>query len=89
MSINHFETVRITRDGRKIDVSLTVSPIKNSAGKTIGASKIVRDITARKRDEEAFNARRSSTAEIELGTGKKRRTLSTCGQLHPSTRVDG
>jgi PAS domain S-box-containing protein len=50
-SVEHFETVRITKDGRKIDVSLTISPIKNSAGKIIGASKIVRDVSERKRAE--------------------------------------
>lgn len=53
-SIEHFDTVRVTKDGRKIDVSLTVSPIRNSAGTIVGASKIVRDITARKRAEESL-----------------------------------
>lgn len=43
--INHFETVRIAKDGRKVHISLTVSPIRNKAGKIIGASKIARDIT--------------------------------------------
>ena len=49
--IEHFETVRVRKDGRLINVSLTVSPIKNSAGQVIGASKIARDITERKRAE--------------------------------------
>jgi len=52
--IEHLETVRIARDGRKIDVSLTVSPIRNSAGDIVGASKIVRDMTARKKTEESL-----------------------------------
>lgn len=43
--IKHFETVRIAKDGRKVNISLTVSPIRNKAGKVIGASKIARDIT--------------------------------------------
>lgn len=47
--IDHFETVRLTKDGRCIDVSLTVSPIRDAAGHVIGASKIVRDITDDKR----------------------------------------
>jgi PAS domain S-box-containing protein len=53
-SVKHFETVRITKDARQIHVSLTISPIKNAAGQIIGASKIARDITARKRAEEAL-----------------------------------
>jgi PAS domain S-box-containing protein len=43
--IEHFQTVRLRKDGRPIDVSLTVSPVKDSTGKVIGASKIARDIT--------------------------------------------
>jgi PAS domain S-box-containing protein len=49
--VEHFETVRLTKDGRLIDVSLTVSPIKDAVGRVIGASKILRDISARKRME--------------------------------------
>ncbi len=51
--IDHFETVRRRKDGRLIDVSLTISPVRNDAGQIIGASKIARDITDRKRSEEA------------------------------------
>lgn len=43
--IKHFETVRVAKDGRELNISLTVSPIRNKAGKIIGASKIARDIT--------------------------------------------
>jgi PAS domain S-box-containing protein len=49
--IEHFETVRVTKDGRRIDVALTVSPILDSAGNVIGASKVARDIGDRKRAE--------------------------------------
>ena len=49
--IDHYETVRLSKEGRRIDVSLTISPIRDSASRIIGASKIVRDITARKRAE--------------------------------------
>jgi PAS domain S-box-containing protein len=48
--IEHYETVRRRKDGGLIDVSLTVSPIRNAQGKIIGASKIARDITKRKRE---------------------------------------
>src|SRR5581483_7245352 len=46
--IEHFQTVRIAKDGRKIDVSITVSPMKDKTGKIIGASKIARNITNEK-----------------------------------------
>ncbi|KXF74736.1 histidine kinase [Paramesorhizobium deserti] len=47
-----YETVRMRKDGSLIDVSLTVSPLKDGRGKVIGASKIARDITAKRRHEE-------------------------------------
>ena len=46
--IEHFETVRVAKDGRRIDISLTISPIRNTANEVIGASKIARDISRRK-----------------------------------------
>ncbi|MEI8289983.1 MAG: PAS domain S-box protein [Verrucomicrobiota bacterium] len=45
-TVRAFETVRLTRDGRRLNVSVTASPIKDAAGKIIGASKVARDITA-------------------------------------------
>jgi PAS domain S-box-containing protein len=57
--IEHFETVRLTREGRRIDISLTVSPMRNSEGKIIGASKIARDVSNRKRTEELLNRARN------------------------------
>jgi PAS domain S-box-containing protein len=50
--IDHYETVRVRKDGTVLDVSLTVSPIKDADGTIIGASTIARDITQRKRAEE-------------------------------------
>jgi PAS domain S-box-containing protein len=52
--IEHFETVRVTKQGRRINVSLTISPIKDSAGRIMGASKIARDITRMKQVEQAL-----------------------------------
>jgi two-component system CheB/CheR fusion protein len=52
--IDHFETVRVTKDGRRIHVSLTISPIRDAGGNIVGAAKVVRDITERKRSEEAL-----------------------------------
>jgi PAS domain S-box-containing protein len=51
--VDHFETVRVARDGRRIDISLTVSPLLDEEGQVIGASKVARDITVRKRAEAA------------------------------------
>jgi PAS domain S-box-containing protein len=50
----HLDTVRVKKDGTRVDVSLTVSPIKNTYGEVIGASKIARDVSERKRAEEAL-----------------------------------
>lgn len=50
--IDHFETVRLAKDGRRVDISLTISPLHDKTGKVIGASKIARDITEKKRSEE-------------------------------------
>jgi PAS domain S-box-containing protein len=51
--IDHFETVRITKDGEPINVSLTVSPVTDEKGKIVGAAKIARDITQQKQTERA------------------------------------
>ena len=50
--IDHYETIRQRKDGSLVDISLTVSPIRNRSGRVIGASKIARDITDRRRAEE-------------------------------------
>ena len=52
--LEHFETVRVAKDGRLIEVSLTISPVRDITGRIIGASKIARDITVQKRTEEAL-----------------------------------
>jgi PAS domain S-box-containing protein len=53
--IDHFETVRVRKDGTTLKISITVSPIKDSSGRIIGASKVARDISERKRYEEALS----------------------------------
>src|SRR5215217_3902593 len=53
-AIEHYETVRMTKDGRRLDISLTISPIRGSSDNIVGASTIARDITERKRAEEAL-----------------------------------
>jgi PAS domain S-box-containing protein len=51
-SLEHSETIRMAKNGNRLDVSLTISPIRDSAGKIVGVSKIARNITERKRAEE-------------------------------------
>src|SRR6267378_3278738 len=65
--IEHFDTVRMTKDRRLVEVSLTVSPVKDAAGHVIGASKIARDITERRRIEEERKAllAREQAARVE------------------------
>jgi len=52
--IDHYETLRVAKDGRLIDVSLTISPLRDAKGRITGASKVARDITAGKEIQRAF-----------------------------------
>src|SRR5262249_49001480 len=49
--VDHFETIWLTKDGRRLDISLTVSPIHDTDGTIVGASKVARDITSKKQTE--------------------------------------
>jgi PAS domain S-box-containing protein len=81
--IEHLETIRVTKTGKKVDVSLTVSPIKDADGKVVGSSKIVRDISDQKRAEEALKkseerfskAFRQSPMALTLTSAKDHRYL--------------
>jgi PAS domain S-box-containing protein len=53
--INHFETVRLAKDGERIEVSLSISPVRDEHGNIVGAAKIARDITANKKMERAMH----------------------------------
>jgi PAS domain S-box-containing protein len=67
--IDHFETVRRCKDGSLLEISLTISPVKDSAGRVIGASKIARDITDRKRTESAVQSLNAQlTADLSAVT---------------------
>jgi len=63
--IQHYETIRLAKDGRRVDISLTVSPLFNQSGKVVGASKVARDITERKLAEQAL---RETTARLHTLT---------------------
>jgi PAS domain S-box-containing protein len=69
--IEHFETVRVAKSGKRIDVSLTVSPVKDLSGQVIGASKILRDISNRKRLEQSV-----LQAEKIAATGRMAATIA-------------
>ncbi len=67
--IDHFETIRRRKDGRLVDISLTVSPIKSSDGRIIGASKVARDITERRLADEAISRSRRRYQRIFESAG--------------------
>jgi PAS domain S-box-containing protein len=69
--IEHFETVRLSKSGVPLDVSLTISPVKNEAGQIIGASKIIRDISNKKRIEASL-----LQAEKIAATGRMAATIA-------------
>jgi PAS domain S-box-containing protein len=66
--LDHFDTVRITKDGRFLNISLTISPIRDSEGRIVGASKIARDVTEKKRLEAEL-----SEKLLELADGDRRK----------------
>jgi PAS domain S-box-containing protein len=70
--VDHFETVRLTKDGRRLDVSLSVSPLKDEEGQVVGASKVLRDITARKEGEKKLL---EAGKELELHAQKLESTV--------------
>jgi PAS domain S-box-containing protein len=74
--IDHFETVRMRKDGSLLEVSLTISPMKDASGHVVGASKLARDITERKRAEEALRQ-----AQTDLAHASR---LTTMGEFTAS-----
>jgi PAS domain S-box-containing protein len=76
-SVRHFETVRLRKDGSTFDASVTVSAIKDRAGRIVGASKVLRDITTRKKAEETIHR---LNAELE------QRVIERTAQLEAANR---
>jgi PAS domain S-box-containing protein len=80
-ALDHYETVRVRKDGTPIDISLTVSPIRNASGTIVGASKIARDISDRKRadaERSMLLAReQSARSDAERATRTKDEFLAT------------
>jgi len=69
--IEHFETVRLRKNGELVDVSLTVSPVRDDNGRVIGAAKIARDITERRKAEQALR-----TSEKLASAGRMAATMA-------------
>jgi len=69
--VEHFETIRLTKSGKRLEVSVTVSPVKDEHGTVIGASKILRDVSGRKRIEQSL-----LQAEKIAATGRMAATIA-------------
>lgn len=82
--VDHFETVRLTKDRRKVHVSLSISPLLDNEGNVVGASKIARDITERKRTErelvEARERLKKHSEELEKTVAERTADLNTAYQ---------
>ena len=52
--VDHYQTIRVRKDGSLVDISLTISPVRDASGQIVGASKIARDISQQKRAEDAL-----------------------------------
>jgi PAS domain S-box-containing protein len=73
--IDHFDTIRVAKDGRRIPISLTVSPVRNAHGTIVGASKVARDISERNAAEQALreSAERLRASEEALRDADRRK----------------
>jgi PAS domain S-box-containing protein len=71
--IDHFETVRLRKDGSRVNVSLTISPVRDNQGHIIGASKIARDISEQRRFEEALKESEFSARLLKVQDEDRRR----------------
>ena len=79
--VDHFETVRMRKDGSMLDVALTISPMKDAAGAVVGASKLARDITERKRAEAALRQAQADLAYMSRVTTMGELTASLAHEI--------
>ena len=85
--IDHIETVRMTKDGRRVDISVTVSPIRDREGHVIGASKVARSISERKRAEEALRASETRFRTIVEASPESVKLVAADGTLLQMNRA--
>jgi PAS domain S-box-containing protein len=71
--VEHFETVRVRKDGTTLDISLTISPVRDAAGIIVGTSKVARDITERKQTEKALKESELAARLLRLQDEERRR----------------
>ena len=86
--VRNFETVRVTKDGRLIDVALSISPIRDAAGSIVGASAIARDITERQNGA-AGAERQRSPAAIDSRVGGRRHRGDRRARAHRKLQPGG
>jgi PAS domain S-box-containing protein len=91
--IDHFETVRVRKDGSRIEVSVTISPVADAEGRLIGASTITRDITERRRGEEEreqlLQREQAARAATEASEQHYRALADAMPQVVWTARADG
>jgi PAS domain S-box-containing protein len=79
--VDHFQTIRVRKDGEHIDVSLTISPVRDHTGRIVGASKIARDITHLKRTaiehDQLLESERAARSQAEHANRMKDEFLAT------------
>jgi PAS domain S-box-containing protein len=79
--VDHYETVRVTKDGRSLNISLSVSPLRDGTGRVVGASKIARDVTERRRLEDERDrllvSEQQARAQAEASNRAKDQLLAT------------
>jgi hypothetical protein len=84
--VEHYETERVRNDGQRITVSLTISPIKDDSGNVIGASKIVRDVTQRKR---TLGQEHRRDRVDRMGSGRRPPQVQRSRLQRPSREASG
>ena len=86
--VEHFETIRVRKDGSLLELSLTISPVRDSTGKVIGASKVARDVSERKRTERQLQENQERLkAEAELLRKSEERFRELSERLDHEVRV--
>jgi PAS domain S-box-containing protein len=72
-AVDHFETIRVRKDGERRDISLTISPVRDGTGAIVGASKIARDITDRRRIDAAIRERETLQSIVQAQEAERSR----------------